>query len=162
MPSGKIHTKIWHKLRFSSLVLGIGTLIAWKDPALSIAILPGYWFGLLVDPDWDMPAKITEAKKRWLKFPLIGAMVVVWIDMYGHFSQLFLGGHRSTLTHMPGLSTAIRLIWLLAPALLMLFAVSPELTANLLQRHLTTSIMLGIFLGLTLSDTVHTTADIWR
>jgi uncharacterized metal-binding protein len=124
-----------------------------KEPLVFLAVVAGYYLGLLIDPDWDMPRKNTEAKKRWKKIPLLGRLMNGWIHLYGMTSQSLLGGHRSLLTHTPLVSTLIRVGWVTAPILVIVWVWvgAFPIPGNELA---------ALILGLSLSDTIHFIADL--
>jgi uncharacterized metal-binding protein len=128
---------------------------------VALTIPLGYWLGLLIDPDWDLPRAYTETKQRWLKIPIIGLAIYAWITLYGHIAQLFLGGHRSPMTHLPGISTIGRILWLLSPLVMVAYFLSPHTVRLLSHQPQTLTIIFGLFLGVSLSDTIHVIADIF-
>jgi len=162
MPNGRVHARISKRFRFLSILASAGTYYAWEDWILSISVLPGYLLGAMVDPDMDLPKKNTYAKQLWRR-TIIFAWMVPWWNLYGILAQRFLGGHRSFWTHMPGISTIMRLAWMCFPFGLIGRIISPGTMAQVLVSPMAHRIMLGVFIGLTLSDTIHAISDlIWR
>jgi uncharacterized metal-binding protein len=155
MPSGRVHRRLWRRWRglaFAGAIL----LVAQGHWILGLSLPLGYTLGSVVDPDMDMPRTTTYAKSKW-------KILKPWWTAYGHISQRLFGGHRSTFSHMPVLSSLFRLIWLSIPFTLPPLILFPRATISLLVSPVLTNFFLGTLLGLSLADLVHVIADlIWR
>jgi len=161
MPNGRIHLILWKQYRtlayalailvsFVGYWLGSTTKINSFYP-LGFFFLIGYFLGYYIDPDLDQEST-TSAKWRMMRdFKLLGAFISGWFLPYG-----FLFKHRSVPSHTPGISSFIRLVWLLLFPLfpLIVYFILPTVEAV----HLAI-LFFGVWLGLTLSDSVHTFAD---
>src|SRR5512146_1570477 len=118
MPSGKIHYRLWRRSWWiAGAVASVGTVEILSKGMYSLLILPscfllGYGLGALIDPDLDLRT-ITEVEKRWQKIPF-HFMFRIWWRLYAKLMSS-LGGHRSFITHCPGVSSAIRMGWLILP-----------------------------------------------
>lgn len=162
MPSGRVHHRAWRRFRWlvPLFVLAFGFYTG--EWLTAVAILPGYLLGSMVDPDMDMPRKLTRAKQSWRKIWILSWMVIWW-NLYGHIAKVFLGGHRGCMTHLPFLGTILRLAWLLMPPILIGAMVMPSTTKALFTHIYTWNVLKGIFVGLSVSDLVHVTLDLaWR
>lgn len=161
MPNGLTHLRLWQQHRphavIGSLIFsGIGfslmvlTGVSWFI-FLGALYLLGYFIGYYIDPDLDQEST-TSAKWRMMKhFKIFGAFLAGWFIPYGYLFK-----HRSTASHFPGLSTFIRMLWVLAfpinCVLVYLFV-----TEGFILPFLIT--FFGIWAGLTTADAVHTFAD---
>jgi uncharacterized metal-binding protein len=67
----------------------------------------GYLFGVICDPDWDEMGA-TGSEGRMVKVPILGWLMYGISSIYG---AMFRRHHRSFLTHFPGVSTAIRILF---------------------------------------------------
>lgn len=126
---------------------------------VAVAVIPGYYLGSMIDPDMDLARKNTSAKSMWRRSVLI-RWITPWWTLYGHIARLFLGGHRSFLTHFPIISTLIRFLWLVVPIAALSALISPSITASLIQGPYVLKMLAGLLVGLCLSDLVHICADV--
>ncbi len=114
------------------------------------AVWLGYLLGYYIDPDLDQ-ANITSAEWRIMRdLHILGSIIVAWFMPYGRLMK-----HRSFMSHFPVVSTSIRYAWLLA---FPLFSVPMWYTTpGILPSYW--PVLLGIFLGLSIADGIHYTAD---
>lgn len=127
-------------------VLPISIYLGVFHPVVGSGILLGYGMGHFVDPDWDQIG-ITAAEGRIVnQIPIIGKFIVGYSTIYGAF---FRRKHRTFFTHTPGISTAIRLVYLFW----WLYFV--------IQTLYDWQIIFGlcVFIGLSLADSIHWTLD---
>lgn len=161
MPSGEVHYKYWKRNRWAGIVLGIGLFSAlsyvggvvsfelWGiKHSLSHGLLVGlgatlgYMLGAVIDPDLDIMGT-TKAEGRMMRIPWpVGAFLYSWWSFYG---ATFRRHHRSFWTHSYVVSTAIRWLWQFWPVL----RKNPALD----------TLLIGVFLGLCLSDGIHIWLD---
>ncbi len=99
-----------------------------------LAVTAGCFLGLAMTPDWDLDCR---------KITLLGR--IQFVDEYAT-----LVPHRSAISHTPVLGTAIRFI--------LTFGI-PLLLAWLITGWFASWIVLGIFCGLCLSDSLHVLMD---
>ena len=144
MPSGKVHFSHWKKGWVVEGVL-IVLLLSFHHPFLALGSLIGYFLGQFITPDADLVG-ITFGEGRMLrKLPVIGGLFVGYWTIYG---AVFRKHHRSFWTHSYIFSTVIRFVygfWWIG-----LFRYTE--TWFLLS-------VLGMFIGLCLSDGLHVWAD---
>jgi uncharacterized metal-binding protein len=150
MPAGKTHAAIW-KIGYVAVLPSAYAMYYWTDSyvPLTAGYLIGYTMGAIISPDWDLMA-ITKDESNAIRLPIIGTLLYGLSSMYG---ALFRNHHRSIWTHFPVISTAIRmtyLFWLLGLAYYLNWIVYQEW-----QLY----IGIGVFLGMSLSDTFHWAAD---
>jgi len=149
MPSGKTHTKM-------SAWLAVG--LAPVSPTAALGCLSG----VLLSPDLDVDAGyygLHVLRTIWGDF-----VADVWWAFWLPYAKIM--PHRSIASHFPLLSTAVRLVYVLLPMLLITYAVGYMTTgagaplAEQLFRFLTSPPFLKFAAGLALSDTVHAVADV--
>jgi len=110
----------------------------------------GYVIGNYVTPDNDQ-ITVTRSEGDLLRhFGLIGAIFVAYWFPYAYMAR-WVGGHRSFLTHFPVISTLVRLVYLLIP--LMIYEREWFRNENFLLG------LLGVWIGLSLSDFLHWILD---
>jgi len=157
MPIGRVHKKIWKRYIVIAVPLALSIQyytitrlpLGWWQ-SVGVATILGYLLGYYLDPDYDQN-KFTDARRRVINdLWIIGWLLVVWFIPY---EKMFK--HRSKYTHFPILSTVLRFGWLLLfpPVLLLLWYTTPYLIPDYYP------ILVGIFIGLSIADTVHILAD---
>lgn len=149
MPSGKVHYKLWKRYSFLAIAAALVTGFLTEDVVIGIFVLVGYFVGRWFDPDLDQ-ISITAAEGRLMReIPLIGSLIVAYFVPYAYIMRIF-GGHRSFMTHFPGFSTAVRILWAMIPWMAL---------AWYFQKPIPFEILIGIFIGLTIADLIHWLAD---
>lgn len=107
MPSGKIHTSITSFLAFSSLIEAAFLVSASAVSVDAFALPLGCMAGILLSPDLDIDqGNISEAilRKR------VGCVISgLWRIYWWPYAKLVR--HRSWISHMPFISTGIRLLY---------------------------------------------------
>lgn len=157
MPTGKIHNRLWKRYLLPASV--ISTLIGYfiiKNTTLSwwtffgFAMFFGYLLGYYVDPDYDQGKMTAGRRKLSNHMGFLGHLIILWFTPY---EMVFK--HRSKYTHVPILSTSIRLFWLLAfpPIALALWFTTPGVIPGYYP------ILIGVLAGLSLADSIHFLAD---
>ena len=145
MPAGKVHIRYWKK--FLPITIFIGILICLVDFIGGIFFITGYVMGYFIDPDLDQ-VSVTSAEGRLLRtFGCFGAVMVGYWFPYGHLMK-----HRSFWSHFPGISTAMRIaygFWWIVPILYHYSLINNNLLL----------IVLWIWVGLSLADTIHYILD---
>lgn len=160
MAEGKVHQK-WHS-RFMIPVLLISILLGWIVFAFtknylwgsiaSLFVNFGFLFGKICENDLDLVSISGSEGMAMRKFGILGMIWVMFWFPYGFVMSNTLG-HRNLFSHFPGISTVIRMIYLLwFPVILycQYFVVDIYLILPLLSS----------FIGLTISDTIHYFLDI--
>lgn len=127
--------------------LAVGTLVS---PLDGLLFAGGYLLGNSVEPDMDQ-ISITGSEGRMLKrFGIFGIMWVAYWLPYAYIMP-----HRSTLSHFPLLSTAIRHLYLVAPIVFALWWFRIVVPIDTVLFH-----YLWVLLGNSLSDAVHYLLDV--
>jgi uncharacterized metal-binding protein len=164
MPNGTTHLRLW-KAGVAPVALGcVVSLAQSSDPQKYLTVtcvFLGYLMGYAVDPDMDMMTN-TRSKKIWKSHWFLLPLYPWWLA-YSWVANRYLGGHRSIMTHLPGLSSGLRMAWLGLPLLILTMflgftwvSVQSSYSMYLIQ------IAFGIWIGLSLSDTIHFVADLIR
>jgi uncharacterized metal-binding protein len=148
MPNGEIHLRMWRTYFPLAAASAALVLVVFQDLGLALGVLGGYLLGRYIDPDLDQVG-ITSAEGRLMReLKIVGVLVTAWFVPYGYAMK-----HRSFLSHFPGVSTAIRLGWLLVLPLLAVWYFQPSLPVWAVP------VLAAVFAGLTLADTVHYLLD---
>ena len=143
MPSGRIHHFWWKRFRW--LALTGAALFALLDLAIGAGFLAGYWLGKYVEPDLDHRNFTGSEYRAMRELKFIGAILVGYFQPYA-----YLLPHRHFLSHTPIISTAIRFVYLFWWVGILWVKSDNIILLN---------VMLGIFYGLCMSDTVHWMLD---
>lgn len=165
MASGKVHYQHWKKgsipTAATAVVTGISLVYFGQDVffvfLLTLSWLFGYFLGKFITPDLDLIGVTWSewAAMRELKF--LGLLILVWFTPYA-YGMRFVGlgkkGHRNFFSHSPIISTAIRLFWLLVPAVVAWYYW--RFTIYLFMWY----IIGGLFIGLAISDIIHLFGDL--
>lgn len=107
----------------------------------AFACAAGAWAAIIVEPDLDSHI-VTTSERTIMRFNRV--LGFLWICYWYPYQRMFR--HRSFWSHMPGVSTAIRLLYV--GWLPMLLFPHPA--------------WVWVWLGMTLNDMVHATLDGWR
>lgn len=106
MPPGWFHQNIQNKCYLIAVPTSIYLTI--QNPVFGIGTIIGYGMGRYIGPDWDC-VSINKNEANIIKeLPIIGYILYGISSIYG---AIFMRHHRSTITHLPVLSTSIRLIF---------------------------------------------------
>ena len=159
MADGKSHGRI--TLALTITMTPIVTIIT-LSPQKSVMFSTGCLLGLIVEPDLDVN-HVTESERRMIK--VFGTLAYFWIGLWLPYALII--PHRSILSHMPILGTAIRLAYLLGWLYLLLGALGmQDWLFTVIQANL--EALVWLVLGLVIVDTGHWIADwkmfsrIWR
>lgn len=155
MADGHVHLSYWKMGIPAAILLGLALFVFSGNVLLGFAFFAGYLLGYMVDPDLDM-CGMTDAKKRW-KDTVVLYPVYIWWRVYSATLAHILGGHRSFMNHAPGISTAIRLVWLFAPICILWYLIFGTIPCS---AEMAIVVLLGVWAGLSLSDFVHGVLDI--
>jgi len=143
MPSGNVHKKLWRANIPNALVCAAGMLFF--SPVVAAGIVPGYMLGNAVEPDADLIQKTRAENEMIDRFGVLGC---VWFGYWTVYGWWLRKSHRRWFSHGLIVSTAIRFAylfwwwWFLVPPMLWL-----------------DKFMLGVFIGLVVSDSVHIFSD---
>lgn len=116
---------------------------------VGVSAIVGYLAGAIVGPDLDLVG-IDHGEGRMIR-SVVFIPLVAWTTLYARIIQV-IGGHRSIWSHMPLLSTFIRLCWFTFPLVVLAHT-------NHWLGYDYTKIFGGLLVGLTVADTVHSVAD---
>lgn len=150
MPSGEVHT-------LTTILAAAGSWFVTQPllgPDASLAVSAGCLAGVLLTPDLDVNnGSISNHHARRTFGAVVGA---AWEVIWKPYSWII--PHRSPLSHMPVLGTALRLMYLSLAVYLLLRLVgiaAPDVVPTTVPGWL-----LFVFAGLCLSDTVHWILDL--
>ena len=161
MPSGKVHEQVG----MVALAAGGAALLfapPLRDYAIDtrLSVFAGMAFGIILTPDIDLTTR-THEERRMMGIPIFGKM---WIAFWASYSWWF--NHRG-ISHVPILGTLTRLFWMARPVLgfaaiawLMVRGGMIQVTWLIEPQAPTFIYLLPFFLGWTLQDAVHETADV--
>ena len=147
MPSGEVHVKIWKAFSPITFITAfvVGLFWSWYIALFVIAGWALHGFGF--DNDLDLTG-MNRSEALWTKWiipiPLIG-----WSTFYARIFQSW-GGHRGFWTHGFIVSTFIRLMFFGFP---FIYWFRIYWIDDLVREFI------GIFIGLSISDSLHTIAD---
>lgn len=147
IPDGQTHIRIWRTLFPITVVLAICIGFLWNWYVAFWVIVGGLLHGFGFDPDLDLEG-ISRGEALWIRLivfiPLIG-----WSTFYSRILQKW-GGHRSLLSHGFFISTFIRLMFFGLP---FVYVFRIYFLDSLWREFL------GMFIGLSVSDSWHILAD---
>lgn len=121
--------------------------LALVDWQFSLGNIVGYSCGRWIDPDWDIFGSNNAEGRMVNEIPLLGHFLYGISSTYG---SIFRRKHRSFLTHFPGVSTIIRLVFVL----LFPFILGDYLGINFIGNgwH---KFWVGFWAGLSQADGIH-------
>lgn len=134
MPDGPVHA-----LATIAMATGVGVALAIVSPTPDWIVMAelGFVYTLAVNPDLDLQKRFPSHPSRWLWW-------VYW------WPYMKLVKHRSAISHMPILGSAIRILYILPIVLLFWWlGVRPPLDYRLVW----------FVLAVVISDTVHAILD---
>lgn len=143
MAKGIVHQRWWKRVLPLSLIFSACLMLL--SPIVGIMCFVGYVLGRFIEPDLDQLSLTISEGDMMRKFGCIGMFWVMYWFPYSFFIP-----HRSPVSHMPGLSDAIRmayLFWWFAPLL------------TYYNITLSYEIPFGLWIGLTISTFVHWSLD---
>lgn len=145
MANGRAHAKANYKALQTLADLSI--LLALGGHVEGFYILLGGFGAFLAGPDLDVDGR-TEDESRWYRvWPPLGVLFTAYWLPYS------LIPHRSKWSHLPGLASALRMVYALAiPAYLWLRYIGPLPWPTLFL----------MWVGWSIVDTVHLAKDGWR
>ena len=146
MPAGRVHTK--HTIVASVIILCWAPI----DVRTSILASIGCLSGVLLSPDLDVDNGNISMYFLRRVHPLLSW---TWKKYWLPYARLIK--HRSRISHLPILSTAIRLLYIV-PAIYFVIFISSELGLKF-STNLDIISLLSFFLGLAVSDSIHWLAD---
>lgn len=158
MPDGKTHYKLWKQwfplAMAGSVAAGVGTTVLTGDIVVAlkvtVASAAGYVVGSVVTPDADL-ITIDRGEALAIK-SIVFLPIIAWSTAYAKIMQAF-GGHRSLWSHLPVFSTLLRMCWFALPLVLIMY------WAGLVPGVDYSAYFIGLWLGLSISDAVHSGAD---
>jgi hypothetical protein len=108
-------------------------------------------FPRYVTPDWDQPTITFDEGNMLRELPVLGQILFGMSSFYG---GLAIKHHRSFLTHFPGVSTAIRLLYIFAIPLLAWYIIKDTVPIQVYE------VLFGIWITLSIADGLHYIMDI--
>lgn len=153
MPNNKVHHSYWKIFFPLAVLLSVAVGVVMWDIYAGLLVFAGYLLGAICDPDLDQ-ISITGAEGRAMRqFGLLGVLYSAYWMPYA-----YLIPHRSWVSHSIGISTAIRLIYL------MLIPLGVATYLGVVYMDDTTMTLLiyifgYVWMGLTLADSVHIILD---
>lgn len=145
MPAGEIHFQ-YFKRGYYFIVPSSFLLSLW-DLKFTLGNIVGYSLGRWIDPDWDIFGSNNAEGRMVNEIPILGHLFYGVSSTYG---SIFRRWHRSTITHFPGLSTIIRLIFVgFVP-----FLLCDNLGINLIGNGWI-MFWVGLWSGLSQADSIH-------
>ena len=145
MPDGQTHYRYY--MKGYRVTVPVVLLLAGWDWKFSLGYLVGYSLGRYLDPDLDLMGCSSCEGRMVNELPIIGHFLFGSTSAYG---SLFRRYHRSFWTHFPGLSTAIRLLFVgFVP-----FIIGDYFGINFVGDgwH---KFWIGLWAGLSQADTIH-------
>ena len=149
MPDGATHYKYFMKGYL--VTLPVTLLLVGFDWQFSSGYLVGYSLGRWIDPDWDIMGTNNGEGRMVNELPVIGHYLYGKSSMYG---SIFRRWHRSFITHFPGVSTSIRLIFVGYEP----FIVGDYLGINFIGNGWW-KFWVGLWVGLSQADAIHWVLD---
>lgn len=155
MSAGKVHHK-QTKFGFTMSILFVlyCTFLYWNIFSFSMFGIPvGFLIGLFVEPDLDC---VGSTYSEWYFERTFGGIPsFFWFAYWKPYAKII--PHRSILSHLPVLSTFIRLVYLLWIPVGLLQFVHPN-WIFVAQRNW--MFLVFVFIGLCLNDTAHYMTDV--
>lgn len=153
MPDGLTHERFrimgrWIAFPISILVpilISPMSLRANGEFLIGVGIFVGYEIGKYCTPDWDIVGMTKDEGRMMNELPVIGSLLVGISTIYGSHWKSW---HRSTLTHFPFLSTAIRYFYVF-------WWVWFEIYRSQMDWSWLIFIFIGAFLGTSMADSIH-------
>ena len=108
-----------------------------------ICFILGYLLGYVIDPDLDIVTRSDVETRMIKKFKVLGW---VYVGYWWVYAKIF--PHRSFLSHFPGVSTAIRLVYAFWWFFVLL--VYFDLWSNTVLLYI-----IWVWIGLTVADGLH-------
>lgn len=143
MPDGTTHHNIWKAGWLVAFPASLYSVTIHHEFGIGMTI--GYALGRYIDPDWDIVGT-TEAEGRMMnELKITGYLLYGISSIYGAIFRRF---HRKWMTHFPGISTAIRMAFILLPIGLLWNGVFNFPV-----------VLIGIWFGLSIADGLHYVAD---
>jgi uncharacterized metal-binding protein len=141
MASGRIHavTTVALSLGFAPIVLS-----AVKGTPELLILIPGIMLGILITPDLDIDHRIVS--HRYMRNMFGRVVGMYWYYLWHSYSICFK--HRSALSHLPIISTLIRLTFLAFPPIIVLFRNQQTGTVKLIPYLLLSTVMVIPIWGL--------------
>ena len=146
MPNGIVHTRA---TMITTVAVGALSVCLGATPEQSFIISSGALLGTIVSPDNDVD-------EGFMGFHIVrvlcGDAASILYQLYWRPYALICN-HRGIVSHTPIVSTIIRMVYLFAPLLIIVFTLNYEYGRSLL------SLLITLFFGLCVSDCVHILLD---
>lgn len=129
----------------------LSLFLAFVDWQFALGNICGYTFHRWCDNDWDIMGTNNAEGRMVNELPVVGHYLYGKSSMYG---SIFRRWHRKWITHVPGISTIIRLIF----AFYEPFIVGDYLGINFIGNGWW-KFWLGFWVGLSQADGIHYALD---
>lgn len=171
MADGKTHYTAWKYGSVAAVSAGVATaalglyLGDMNVVAAGPAIVVGYGLGRWISPDLDLVGANSDEGRMMKELKIVGALLFAWFSVYAYlmrFAGLGKKGHRNFFSHFPGVSTVIRLAWLLLFPLVSIpiyFSIQRGF-GEYFVLPVTITCAVGVVAGLSIADTLHYVLDI--
>lgn len=159
MADGKSHSR--YGVAGIAIAAGISGLCIYNNNyELAGGIFVGSILGWLMPPDLDLPQRTYDEHRIINLNPIAGT---IWVGFWASYGQVFK--HRG-ISHTPVIGTLTRVFWLFRHMIAYIFVTIILSWTGLLTisdeinlPSISTSILLGIFLGWVFQDFIHLSLD---
>lgn len=149
MSDGQTHYRYFKMGYWVSVPVALFTSVV--EPYIGAGILVGYSSGRYLDPDWDLMGTNMAEGRMVNELPVLGHYLFGVSSVYG---SIFRKYHRKPITHWPGLSTAIRMLFVYTYPMSLIDSWGVYLFGdNSLKFYF------GYWIGLSMADTIHFILD---
>lgn len=150
MPAGEIHYKYFKRGYLVEIPFTV-ILLMW-DWQFAFGNICGYSFHRWCDNDWDIFGSNNAEGRMVNELPIIGHFMYGISSTYG---SMFRRKHRSFITHFPGVSTLVRLIFVFVVPFILFDYYGINLIGNGWHKF-----HLGFWTGLSQADFIHWFLDL--
>ena len=150
MPDGVTHYK--HFTKGYTFQIPFSIMISFLDWKLGLGNIIGYSFHRYCDNDLDLMGVNAAEGRQVNEIPILGNFMFGMSSIYGSFFRKY---HRSIWTHLPYLSTAIRLFFFFIFPFLILDGYGINFIGN--GWHM---FWIGFYNGLSMADGIHWWLDV--
>ncbi len=149
MPDGTVHRNLYK----AGWIIELPQLayLATQSPTFAAGHFCGYVIHSICDNDWDIQGVSVSESTAVNKLPILGYFIFGISSIYGAIFRRF---HRSFITHFPGISTIIRLYFLIGWEITLLYVY------EIIEYQTWHFVFLfGLWLGTSQGDLIHYLAD---
>lgn len=150
MPDGETHYAYFK--RGYLVAIPASVLLCLWDLKFGAGCLVGYTLHRYCDPDWDLMGSSASEGRLVNELPVLGHLIYGMSSAYG---ATFRRYHRRWITHFPGVSTAIRLVWVFFIPFVLLDGFGINFIGGGWQMF-----WLGLWFGMSCADSIHWYLDL--